>query len=493
MKSKLIYTGLALMLTLPACQDALEENVFNFVAPQNFYQNATDAQAALVSVYDALQPGNMFGQAYMIGDMSTDDTFTGEFRGNPSRVQIDEFTIDANNAITTGRFEDSYLAINRANAVIDRVPAIEMDEDLKANVINQARFIRALIYFDLVRLYGDVPMKVRETAVLEEVGIPRTPVEQIYQEVIIPDLVAAENLPITQSDPGRATRGAAKALLAKVYLTRQEWALARDKAREVMELPGSPHGLLDNFADVFQLENQNSREHLFSVQFNSLQGEGSSFQEFFQPRGINSATGTGNGVNEPTFDIVEAFEPGDERFNATFIFELPLATGGVNFYDPTGRGNCLGTPCIPRPYIGKYMESSLPRGNLNYPVIRYSDVLLMYAEAANEAEGGPSALAFEAINQVRRRARLPELNGLSQEEFRQRVRQERRVELAFESQRRFDLIRWGIFTETMRAHAQKYYPVWAANVREHFELLPIPAREIDLNPAIGPEHQNPGY
>lgn len=199
-------------------------------------------------------------------------------------------------------------------------------------------------------------------------------------------------------------------------------------------------------------------------------------------------------MNEPTPDIVQAFEPGDARFNAAFLRELRLQAGGSRFYAPTG--NCAGspTPCTPRPYIGKYFETSLPIGNINYPVIRYSDVLLMYAEAANEAEGSPSAQAYAAINQVRRRAGLADLpGGLGQTEFRAGVRQERRVEFCFEALRRYDLVRWGTLLTTMREHFKRFYPTLEANVNDHEVLFPIPQREIDLNPSIALTDQNPGY
>jgi len=480
------------------CSKPLEEKVFSFIAPENFYRNATDAQVALNAVYDGIQGFHLADRAYMIGDMGSDDTFTGEFRGNQDRIQIDEFTVDANNGINRDRFENTYIAINRANAVIARVPTINMDAALRDNIVNQAKFLRAMWYFDLVQLYGAVPLRLDETASLTDVGSARVPVARIYDEAILPDLRAAENLPTTQSNRGAATRGAAKALLAKVLMTRAGntpgsplWAQARDKAKEVMDL--GVNRLLANYNDVFLLQNENSAEHLFSAQFSSQQNEGSSFQVFFQPRGINGIAANGNGVNEPTFDIVQAFELTDLRSNTAFIREFGLAAGGSRWYAPSG--NCVGspTPCTPRPYIGKYFETSLPIGNLNYPVIRYADVLLIYAEAANEASG-PTDLAYDALNQVRRRAGLANLpTGLGQAQFRDRVRAERRVELCFEAIRRYDLVRWGILLETMREHFRRFYPPLAANVQAHEVLMPIPQREIDLNPAIEQADQNPGY
>lgn len=501
MKIRNIYKiGLVLVAMLfNSCEEALQEEVFSFIAPENFYNTATDAEAALVGVYAGFRLIHMYDRHYMIGDMGSDDTFTGEFRGNQDRIQIDEFTVDPNNGIFRERFENSYITINRANAVITRVPAIEMNTELRDNIVNQARFLRALLYFDLVQLFGDVPLKIEETLNVSDVASPRVDFNRIYDEVIIPDLQAAENLPVTPRLEGQANRTAAKSLLARVYLARAGnnpsspfWALGRDKANEVIS--SGQHRLLNDFRDVFQIENQNSDEHVFSIQFSAFQGLNNTFQEFFMPRGINSTTGNGNGVNEPTPDIVQAFEPGDDRFNTAFLLELPLAGGGSNFYDP--RGSCEGfpTPCIARPYIGKYLETSPPRGSLNYPILRYSDVLLMYAEAANEAEGGPSSTAYAAINQVRSRAGLPDLApGLGQAQFRDAVRQERRVELAFEGIRRYDLVRWGILLDVTREHFSRFYPNLLGNVREHHVLFPIPQREIDLNPGISLSDQNPGY
>lgn len=484
-----------------SCENALQEKVFSFIAPENFYRSSIDAQIALNGVYDGLQLPHIYDRWYLIGDMGSDDTFTGEFRGNLPRIQLDEFTVDPENVVVRDRFENSYIAINRANAVIARVPNIQMNQAERENIVNQARFIRALLYFDLVQLFGPVPLKLEETTSLADVGSPRVEVARIYNEAILPDLQAAENLPVTQPNQGAATRGAAKALLARVHLAlagnnsgSPHWAMARDKAKEVMDL--GVHGLLNSYSDVFQLQNQNSREHLFSAQFSSLQGEqGPAItQIFFMPRGVNAVPGTGFGVNEPTFDIVNAFEPNDQRFRVAFLHEMRLVNGGTNHYAPTG--NCAGSPspCFPRPYIGKFYEPAPPVGNLNYPILRYSDVLLMYAEAANEAENGPSLQAYSAINQVRRRAGLPDLPlGLGRDGFRESVRKERRVELCFEGIRRYDLVRWGILLPAMRAHFQRYYPNLAGNVQEHEVLLPIPQREIDLNPALSIADQNPGY
>ncbi len=499
LKSSLMLAILVTSQLFSSCEDALEEDVFSFVSPDNFYETATDAEAALVGIYAGLRLIHLYDRHYMIGDMGSDDTFTGEFRGNQDRIQIDEFTVDPNNGIVRDRFENSYVTINRANAVIERVPEIDMNETQKMNVVNQARFLRAFLYFDLVQLFGAVPMKVEETVSQENVESPRVDPETIYQEVIIPDLQAAEDLPSSQNLEGQVTNTVAKAMLARVYMVRAGddpgspyWAQAQEKIREVIE--SGNHSLLSNYHDVFQLANENSVEHVFSIQFNSQQGVGSSIQEFFQPRGLNSTTGNGNGVNEPTPNIVEAYDPEDQRFNTAFLLELPMADGSTNYYSP--RGDCEGfpQPCVGLPYIGKYLEVSPPRGNLNYPIIRYSDVLLMYAEASNEAEGGPSADAYDAINQVRARAGLPNLEpGLGQGEFRQAVREERRLELSFEGIRRYDLVRWGILLDVMRDHFENYYPNLVGNVDEHEVLFPIPQREIDLNPGIDLADQNPGY
>jgi hypothetical protein len=485
MKSKVIYIVVTLMLGFFSCEKPLEEEVFDFVGPTNFYKTAADAEAALTAVYSGLQPDEMWNRGvYLIGDMSSDDTFTGEFRGNASRVQIDEFTVDENNAVVADRWNLSYEMINRANGVIDRVPAIAMDQAQKDNIVNQAKFLRALVYFYLVQLYGDVPMKINETEGVSSIGISRTPAETIYNEVIIPDLIAAEALPVTQNLKGRATQGAAKALLARVYLTRQQWALARDKAKEVIAIPG--YDLWENYGDAFKVANENGKEDIFSVQFNNLLGEGGSLQNFFAPRGISGIATNGNGVNEPTLDIVKSYEPHDERFTTTYLTNYPLTNGTVRVYDP-----------FKNPYIAKYNEPAPPIGNVNYPIIRFADVLLMYAEAENELSG-PTAEAYAAINRVRLRASLGNLQEKpgyveSQENFRTELRHERRVELAFEGHRRFDLVRWGTYIETMRAHASTYYPAWAGNIDDFETLFPIPAREIELNPDITPEQQNVGY
>lgn len=470
---------LPLLLMASACTDILDKKPESSLVPDQFYNNADDARSAISAVYDPLNSANTYNQVmWIIQDQSTDDAEWGGGRStaNQAKNDLDKYTFTPQTSTFYSLWTTCYQGINRANTAITRIPDITMDEPLKARYVAEAKFLRAFYYFTLVRLFGDIPLVLTETTSLDNLAIERSSTEAVYQQ-IIQDFSEAENvLPPTYTggDRGRATQGAAKAFLAKVYLTREEWELATAKAREVIDL--NVYDLWENFADAFSLANENGKESVFEVQASSGGfGEGSFMQGYMRPPfdRVNGVTGFGD--DPATQNLYEAYSQNDKRRDVTLKLysasTTPPAPSSITF------------PC----YVYKYLDPAATAngdGGNNFPIIRFADVLLMYAEALNE-QSANNVEAYAAINRVRKRAGLADLtSGLSIEGFRDSVLLERRLELAFEGHRRYDLIRTGKLVEAMQAQNP------SIAVQPHHMLFPIPQTERDVNPLLG---QNDGY
>jgi starch-binding outer membrane protein, SusD/RagB family len=478
---KSYYFLILMLIVLPACHDQfLEEKVFDFISPNNFYNTDRDAIAAVNACYDALQGNAYYGRAFKWIIHFPSDEATNN-RGGGTAGQLDRFTYFPDNGFIQDSWNSMYIAINRSNAVLENVPNIEMDETLKARLLGEARFLRALNYFNLVRLWGDVPLVTKETRGLEGLYVTRNPKEEVYQ-LIIEDLQFAEqNLPASYSntDKGRATSGAATGLLAKVYLTREQWNLARDKAKEVID--SGLYGLFDNYADAFAKETKNGIEHLFAIQ--GTQGFGEEGTQWTADAvnggalGLNVPAGGSSTITGEHEFWEEWDKENDLRYDIVWFNEF-IVNGVVHRYPETTR--------IDNPHIKKflYLGSEVTGFRdypLNYDLLRYADVLLMYSEAENEVNG-PTEAAYSGVNQVRARAGLGPLSGLSKEELTAAILDERKFELCFEFNRWFDLVRRNLLIDVFAARG--------VTVEPYRYLFPIPQDDLDRNPNL---EQNPGY
>jgi hypothetical protein len=321
-----------------------------------------------------------------------------------------------------------------------------------------------------------------ESIELDKLKVPRTPVDSVYLQIIA-DLTEATNLPPKYSgaDIGRATGGAAHSLLAKVYVTRKQWPTAKTELEQVIN-GGYGYGLFANFLDVFQKPTKNGIEHIFSAQFESNLGAANSTQNLSQSfSSFNAGTLP---IDIPAdSSLYKMFSANDTRRAVTFYNTVyNSATGKTVVYENAYT-----------PYFNKFVDYSLTplttqaQSGINFPVLRYSDVLLMYAEVLNEVDGVPNAAAYSAINQVRNRANAGNLPiGLSQKAFRDSVFLERRKEFIQEGHRWFDLVRRGGTTLLDAVHK---LPAKSA-ASERNTLYPIPLVEIQQNPLLT---QNPGY
>ena len=481
----LFAAGVIVLLSASSCKkDFLELAPISQQNGNNFYKTAEDMKNALTAAYGGLQYGGLYySSMHVIGDLRSDNTEITNPNAGADLQAVDNFTNLPTTSTSSITWAGHYQAIQNTNIVIEKIEPVAMDATLKARYTGEAKFLRALMYFNLVRIFGDVPLVTKVINNPQEgYDYGRESTANVYAQIIA-DLQAAEaSLPFeyTGVDIGRATKGAAMSLLGKVYLTQKNWNLAAAKLKEVIDQTASnKYQLLPTYAGVFGIANENNRESIFEVQFKRAStGEGSPFTNQFAPIGSGTAVvSVGNplGQNIPTANMNNAYETGDLRKAVSMRTSYVLGANTVNHN-----------------YVVKY--SGTPAANLdsdnNWIVLRYADVLLMYAEALNEQGYVADGPAFTYLNQIRTRAGLPSktsnnanaaLRVANQADFRLAIEQERRIELAFEGHRWFDLIR------TDRALAV----LGASGMQPHHNVFPIPQTQIDINP--GKITQNPNY
>ena len=490
------YSGGTLLLTLGLLTGCgpkyLDEAPSNQVTDANFYKTEADAVQATTAIYSELNKGGQYDYAlWGIGDIGSDISYTGGGGGGDGieEQQLDNFSIPATNPLITRLWQGCYIGIGRANIVLQKVPGIaSITPAIQQRCLGEAEFMRAKYYFDLVRAYGDVPLLTTPPAGLAEVNVPRTPAAQVYA-LIVKDLTdAITKLPPSygSNDLGRATKWAATGLLAKVYLTQGNMAGAAQQASAVIN--SGQYSLWANYGDNFKVANEYGKESIFEVGFVSghnqytLDGPGFCGNEFFGPRGQSITPQNGYGFNIPEDDFVAGYEAGDTRESVS------IWRPGDAY--PDGRSQPATLPGSPHGYgckkwfVGK-VNTNIWDSELNIPVLRLAEMYLILAEAS-----GPTPVGLEAINKVRRRSFGLDPNAPSAAHdltaatpnFAAAVWRERKYELAFENDRRFDQVR----TKTLVADGLRQ-----GRAAQDFNLLlPLPQSELDINPNLT---QNPGY
>lgn len=482
---KLKYNLIAIALlgfSFSSCSDFLEQNPQTDLSENDFYKTADDILSAVNGAYSSLQEGDIYGNWYVFGEIPSDNTRNQLSGSVTTQNEFDQFYIDTQNSMIASFWKAAYKVINRTNTVLGRIDGIEINAELANRYKLECKFIRALMYFNLVRVYGDVPLVLKEISISESYDILRKPKENVYNQIIA-DLKEAQGLPVSYStaEDGRATQGAAKALLADVYMTLHKYAEAETILAEIINsgryslLENTPGSLnIDGYKNVFSPVNHNSKEGIFEIQFlKGGYGEGSNYANNFAPENSGTnvvAVGGTGGNNIPEMDIYNAYEEGDLRRD----FSMSLG-----YYD-----NRKNNEWVESRYVCKFMDVPYQNNDAsnNYPVIRYADVILMYAEALNQ--NGKTAEACKYLNMTRRRGfgyqttetSPVDLQTTDKAQFALMVEQERRVELAFENHRWFDLIRTGRAVEVMKS---KGFSLNETNL-----ICPIPQKQIDVNPKL---------
>jgi hypothetical protein len=453
-------------------------------AAQQFWKTQEDATKGVNAIYANLRTWeNLAFPALAIESTGSDEADKGStVTDAPFFNLYDTFAVTSTEGSLQSFWTGQYRNINLCNQVLDNIPNISMDANLKTRYLAEAKFVRAYSYFRLVRAYGGVPLRLKVPADASEYNIPRSDKATVYAQIEKDLNEAAAALPASYgaSDIGRATKGAAIGMHAKVAMYQQKWDDVLSLTNQVI---GMGYSLFPDFEKGFRTQNENNVESLFEVQCEFLAGNNdASNSQYSQVQGVAGEPAGGWGFNTPSAVLIAAFEPGDPRKEATILF--PGET--------TPQGDHIKTDVV---NIGYNQKSYVPFGMFvsgnqgsqqNFRVLRFADILLMNAEAANELNN-PS-LALTSLNKVRARARgtvtgiLPDVTTTDKALLRTAIQKERQVELALESDRLFDVIRQGRGAEVFGVKG------WKANKNE---VWPIPQTEIDLSGGL--LTQNPGY
>lgn len=498
---KLHIKFLAISITLISIQYACSDDFVNVDSPvansEDYFNSEEDYQNALIGAYDLLQSTYLNA---MLGEIASDNTLAGgESATDVIGIQeVDDMTHTPLNAQLRDIWGWMFSGVNRANFILEFKD--KTDFTGKEQVLAQARFLRAYYYFELVKWFGDVPLVVDKRFLFgEQFSADRAPKAEVYAQIELDLIFAADNLPYVQAEAGRITKGAAQALLGKAYLYQEKF----DQAASVLQdlINNGPHGLVTDatqFKNLFELANENSIESVFEVQYADVQGAGFGCLQCSEGNvavgfsGIRNYNGpdfsSGFSFNVPTQELADAYDAADRRLDLTVLnIEAWATETGATYaegYEHTGFFN---RKYIPRTRVVN-QETGAPFGDRNltnpnnYRAIRFSDVLLMAAEALNRKAAPDDVLAQQYLNRVRERAFGDDLRNVSStgSTLTEAIYNERRLELAGEGHRFFDLVRTGRAAQEINGF-----------VAGKHELFPIPAIEIQLTGNRWA--QNPNY
>lgn len=490
-----LYVVLILTLLLSGC-DFLNRSPYDSVDTSQGFQTLADAEAAINAAYQPLQWAKLYNMRIWTLDIIAGNSEVGAGGGTDGEETVDlaNFIADADNFAALDLWRGPSPGILRCNFVLQKVPAMNIDETIKNRILGEAHFLRAHYYFLLVRLFGGVPLQTEPADSNSDLLLPRASAEEVY-ELIVEDLDQAITLlpkrsAYTLEHIGRATKEAAMAELARVYLTHyqdyEHYQLVVDLCEEIRKMG---YQLEADYADLWNPSKQNGVESIFEVQyygktnydFWSNENQASWLSTFTGPRNSGMAAGC-YGWNQPTAEFVSQYETGDVRKEKTVFYTGCPTFDGMTYssaYSTTGYN-------VRKFLLTKTQSPDYNTSNQNWVVTRYADVLLMKAEALNEM--GQTTLAEAPLYEVRCRAGLTNrstIEGLSQMQMREKIIHERRMELAFEGHRWFDMIRYKDNYALNFLHSIGK----TAATSKHL-LLPIPTQEREANPKLT---QNPGW
>ncbi len=492
------------VIALSGCNSFLNQKPQDFVSSSTFYKNSNQIDEALNGAYNGFQTLYGTGTAFWAMAEERSDNTTFEYnvadRGSLQREQIDYFMVTTDNNYIRDVWSSIYNTVEQCNTILDQVNNVKMASSDKNQVIGQAEFIRALCYFNLVRLWGNVPLITKAITSPDQTStIKQATPSQVYDQIIKDAKDAASKLPAAwpSDQVGRVTQGAANTLLGDVYMTMGQPGNTSNYNNAVSYfnkvIQSGTYSLMPDYAQLWDPANKNNSESIFEIQFNaSIQGEWSSYIYTFAPLFSGATTigsfspNSGGGRNIPTRDMINSYEKGDMRKKASI--DWYVNSNNTQYYEAQHDSV---------PYVNKYSAKPSQAGeqNVDFYVYRYAQVLLWQAEALNEV--GKTSQAYPYINKVRERAGLNDLTpGMSQSQFRTAVYHEERVESAFEDHRWFQLKRTGMAISVMTKNGseQKTYQTWlptgSYDLTKDKLLFPIPIHDIQLNKNLT---QNPGW
>ena len=527
-----------------SCNDLLDEKVYDFYDEADFYSSNEELELAVNGAYEVLSHKMTYGHFMLVTDCDTDlSHIKGSGIAHNAR-DIGHYNIYAEHTWIQEAWTLYYRGIDRVNRIMDNKEKVQLSDDASKKKFNtliaEARFLRGLCYFDLVRMWGDVPLKLKSSTLGDNFMIPRTDREQVYEQIIEDMEAAIVDLPwhdeMTNYE-GRISKGAAMGILARVYLFRAGYSLRQDgmmkrpdnykeyytKAKEITEeiIKSKRHSLNPSYERVFR----NVCEYIFEPKEVMYE------IQFFNPTGEDEHTGKIGSYNSPEIDRNSSYGLGNSFIKTNGIFSKYFEKNDSRLLTAIGTFKIdKNDKVIQIPYNESYnwapgkwrrnwvagTPKDLENTDVNYILLRYADVLLMYVEAVNESEGQIDNLAIECLNQIKRRAYekpittpdtefdLKKQDFPTQQSVRDYLYLERARELCFEGFRRFDLIRWNMLKTTIDNFAQTFNQEIADGLVKSYkftagerfqtgkhELYPIPAYEV--RETKGVIIQNPGY
>lgn len=519
MKNQIYFLLFSVLVVASSCSDFLDEIPKDSISPANFYNNAEDAVVAVNGAYAALRENDYYSRYWVTSSSHASDGSFSRLGSTSDRapiIQLNDAGMLVSDRYNISTWRAVWQAVNRANAVIDNVPNIDMDATLQARIVGEAKFLRALTYFNMVRRWGGVPLILSETSTsnISELQVTRNTADEVYQQIITDLTEAMAALPLIadygSDEKGRASKEAAQGLLAKVQLYRKDWSNAKTNAEAVINSP-SGLDLMPDPADNWWMGNgdrDNNAESIFEVQYNGVSPQDHALGNNFEPN--NSGYGPGQwGTIIGSMWWYNQFGEDDKRKPATWLTEYPAPSGDSIIQWHEYR--------YPVPHVNKYRDPFNKVGMAyNIKVLRFADVLLVAAEASNES--GAIDDAYTYVNRVRARAGLDPLEGLTQDQLRDSIYLEFRKELCFEGQDYEELVRQGKLIENKMAYMTYIIPTmynddgtvftpsqalldliaqyqprlveYGFELDAHNTIFPIPQPAIDKNPNLT---QNPGY
>lgn len=490
-----LYTLLligTLGVSLYSCTSQLEEDARSSIPVKNFFTNEEECNSAVIGIYNYIKaPYNKYGYdeiPYAMLELPTglfDNKAQWQFASDYSNLKFDASSPDF-----SIWWESCYKGIEAANSCLRYIPAVKMPEGKKNELLAEASFLRAYFYFQLVHIFGDVPLKMEPTANPADALIGKSSVRDIFEKAIVPDLKFAEQqpLPATTQGNGRVSVMAVKTLLAKTYLSMAGllkeqifYGLAKSKALEVIQ--SNKHKLFESDQELTwfnKLNNpafDNKEEHILMANY-AINNANSSLSVYFLPKEVKLVNALQFGGFAPSSFFLDAYDPADLRGrNNQGFFMNAIQIGDKKYEFPWA--------------VYKFMDPGIlttaPNSAKNFPLLRYADLLLVYSEAQNEADGSPDQAAFAAVNLIRKRAGLADISKLSQSEFREEVLKQRYFELCAEGKIWFDLVRTKKIFDTK---AKKMVDLIGFKLpggtifKEDNLKFPIPSREVQINPLL---------
>jgi hypothetical protein len=489
---------LTCLLLACSCKKFLEEKP-SFLTPESNLSSAKVARALANGPYQNLQ-GLLAGQSGSYGGNTWNlmEFMTGKANsdlGQTGFVSFQTLTYSSTSFYFDTWWQQMYLGIGAANLAIQKIPTITaagLTDEQKNNMVAEARTLRALYYFYLVRMYGAVP-KVVEPPKDLNLQIARTPAKQIYDDIIIPDLLAAEKSTLPYKDvSGKVNMGAVKSILADVYLTYAGAAInggaanyAESAKRSLDVITNGGYTLFPNYTDMINPGNKNTGEFIFQVQYAAAVPSNNPLTPLTIPNFSKiSKYSDEYGSVYPTAQFLASFPAGDKRVQEKQFF-----------YSSYANINTGATVTFAHPYIYKWFDvnavTNTAKSDLNYTIYRLADVMLMYAEASNQAENGPNSTAIGYVNAIRGRANLGIIGALSKDAFQQEVWLQRYFELCFENKMWFDMVRTRKIHNDVTGNWDDFVghkTVFNVTYTTNQLLFPVPKQEIDVNPKLLPNN-----